>query len=41
MRILRETLGKRFKRGVVIYSGTELASFKDNVWAVPVNYLWE
>ncbi|MDR1510071.1 MAG: DUF4143 domain-containing protein, partial [Synergistaceae bacterium] len=41
MRVLRETLGERFVKGVVVYAGNELALFKDNMWAVPVNYLWE
>jgi predicted AAA+ superfamily ATPase len=41
MRTLRETLGERFKKGIVIYTGNELALFRDGMWAVPVNYLWE
>jgi len=41
MRVLRETLGDRFRTGVVLYTGNELAPFKDGLWAVPVNYLWE
>ena len=41
MRILREILGERFKKGVVIYPGNELAVFKDEMLAIPVNYLWE
>jgi predicted AAA+ superfamily ATPase len=41
MRTLREMLGEQFKKGVVIYTGNELAPFKDDMWAVPVNYLWE
>jgi predicted AAA+ superfamily ATPase len=41
MRILRGILGERFRKGVVIYSGNELALFKDEMLAIPVNYLWE
>jgi len=29
------------KRGVVLYTGADLVPFSDNLWAVPVNYLWE
>ena len=41
MRILRDMLGDRFKKGVIIYAGTEQVPFRDDMWAVPVNYLWE
>jgi predicted AAA+ superfamily ATPase len=41
MRILREVTGDRFKKGIVVYTGNELVPFKDNLWAVPVNYFWE
>jgi predicted AAA+ superfamily ATPase len=39
LRILKETLDGRLKKGVIIYTGAELALFKDDMWAVPVNYL--
>jgi predicted AAA+ superfamily ATPase len=41
MRILRETLGGRFKKGIVLYTGSELVPFMEDMWAVPINYLWE
>jgi hypothetical protein len=41
MRILREVTGDRFRKGIVVYTGNELVPFKDSLWAVPVNYLWE
>jgi predicted AAA+ superfamily ATPase len=41
MRVLRETLGERFRKGVVIYTGRELVPFGDGIWAVPANYLWD
>jgi predicted AAA+ superfamily ATPase len=39
LRILRETLDGRLKKGVVIYTGNELVPFGDEMWAIPVNYL--
>ncbi len=39
--VMRDVLGKRFKRGLVIYTGTEQAPFQNGLWAVPVNALWE
>ncbi|MDR1728474.1 MAG: DUF4143 domain-containing protein [Acidobacteriota bacterium] len=41
LRAMRGTLGIDFNRGIVLYSGVELAQFDDNLWAVPVNALWE
>jgi predicted AAA+ superfamily ATPase len=41
MRILRDMLGDRFRKGAIIYAGTEQVPFKDDMWAMPVNCLWE
>jgi len=41
MIVLKDTLGNKFKKGIVIYTGTELMPINRNIWAVPVNYLWE
>ena len=41
MGVLSNTIGSRFKKGVIIYSGTDLVQVAGNIWAVPVNYLWE
>ena len=41
LKLLREATGKRFKRGILIYPGTELVSFGEDLWAVPVCYLWD
>jgi predicted AAA+ superfamily ATPase len=41
MGVLSNTVGKRFKKGIIIYTGTELMQIARNIWAVPVNYLWE
>jgi predicted AAA+ superfamily ATPase len=39
--VMQKTLGKKFKKGIVIYTGNELSHWKDNIWAVPMCYLWE
>ena len=41
LKLLKEAAGDRFKLGIVIYPGNELVSFGENLWAVPVCYLWE
>ena len=41
MTALQATLGERFKKGIIIYTGTELMQVGRNIWAMPVNYLWE
>jgi len=41
MNILSDTLESRFKLGIIIYTGNELMQVGRNIWAVPVNYLWE
>ena len=41
MGVLQETIGKRFKKGIIIYTGPDLMQIARNIWAVPVNYLWE
>lgn len=41
LRVMRDVLGKRFKRGLVVYTGTEQVPFQSDLWAVPVNALWE
>ena len=41
LKLLREAAGERFKKGIVIYPGTELVPFGEDLWAVPVCYLWE
>lgn len=40
MRILSESLGKNFLRGVVLYAGKEVVPFADNIHAVPLKMLW-
>ena len=41
LRILKEAVTKRFKLGIVVYPGTELLPFGEDLWAVPVCYLRE
>jgi len=40
LKLLKKAAGDRFKLGIVIYSGNELVPFGENLWAVPVCYLW-
>jgi predicted AAA+ superfamily ATPase len=41
LELCRETIGAKFNKGVVIYTGEELVPYGDKLYAVPVNYLWE
>ncbi|MCL2070255.1 MAG: ATP-binding protein [Treponema sp.] len=41
MNTLKETLGNKFKKGIIIYTGTDLIQAGRDIWALPVNYLWE
>jgi uncharacterized protein len=38
---LKEIAGKKFKRGVLFYSGDTMLPFGKDIWAVPWNGLWE
>ncbi|MDR0804062.1 MAG: ATP-binding protein [Rickettsiales bacterium] len=40
LKVLKSMVGEKFKKGVVIYSGNEILSFGNGMWAVPVCYLW-
>jgi predicted AAA+ superfamily ATPase len=41
LELCRNTIGSKFKKGIVLYTGEDLVPFADNLWAVPINYLWE
>jgi predicted AAA+ superfamily ATPase len=41
LRVLKETCGKRFHRGIVLYTGTQTVSFDDDLEALPVSSLWQ
>ena len=38
---LQEVCGNSFKQGFVVYLGDTIIPLADNIWAIPVNYLWE
>jgi predicted AAA+ superfamily ATPase len=40
LKLLKEAVGDRFKRGIVIYPGNKLLPFGDELWAVPLCYIW-
>ena len=41
LRVLENALGKKFKRGIVIYTGETALAFDQNMFAVPLPRLWE
>ena len=41
LELCRDTIGSKFKKGIVIYTGEDLVPYGNKIWAVPVNYLWE
>ncbi len=41
LRKLKQAVGKRFAGGVVLYDGETMASFGDDLYAVPIRCLWE
>ena len=40
LQMLQDTLGKRFCRGIVLYTGIEGISFGKNLFALPIQSLW-
>ena len=40
LRTLAELAGHRFKRGIVLHTGSETQPFGKNLWALPVSALW-
>jgi hypothetical protein len=40
LRHLRDTLGERFKAGVLLYTGSQTLPFGNRLAAVPVSGLW-
>jgi predicted AAA+ superfamily ATPase len=38
---LREAAGKRFARGIVLYTGREALPFGEDLWALPVGAIWQ
>jgi predicted AAA+ superfamily ATPase len=40
LRVLQEGAGRRFRRGVLLYTGTQVLPFGDDLVAVPIPALW-
>ena len=40
LRVLADSAGRRFHRGVVLYTGTDVVPFGANLHAVPIEALW-
>lgn len=40
LRFLRDELGERFVRGVLLYTGEQTLPFGDRLWAMPMDALW-
>jgi predicted AAA+ superfamily ATPase len=40
LRLLRDKLGKRFKAGIVVYSGEHTVPLAERIWAMPLSGLW-
>ncbi len=38
---LREVAGKRFHRGIVLYTGREMLPFGAGIWALPLSAVWQ
>jgi len=38
---LRDQTGKRFRRGILLYTGSTSAAFGPNMHVVPVSALWQ
>jgi uncharacterized protein len=41
LQMLKELAGRRFHRGVILYTGTETLSFGENLQVMPVSALWQ
>ena len=41
LRKLKESVGKRFAAGVVLYDGEASVGFDEGLYAVPIRALWE
>ena len=39
--VFSELVGSRFLKGIVLYTGNRVVSFGENLFAVPVNAIWE
>jgi hypothetical protein len=41
LKYMVETLGDRFVRGIVLYFGNEIVPFGNNLYAIPINMIWQ
>ena len=41
LELCRSIIGSKFKKGIVLYTGEDIAPFGEKLYAIPVNYLWE
>ncbi|GMO28289.1 MAG: ATP-binding protein [Termitinemataceae bacterium] len=41
LKLLQESLGSKFKKGIVLYTGSEIVSLAQDIWALPLSFLWE
>ena len=41
LKVLKDAVGDKFKKGVVVYTGREVVPLGENLWAVPVCYFWQ
>jgi predicted AAA+ superfamily ATPase len=41
LELCRDTIGEKFKKGVILYTGENIVPFGDRLGAAPLNYLWE
>ena len=40
LKMLAEALPKKFKRGIILYTGNQFLSFGENLFLVPISALW-
>lgn len=40
LKVLQDQVGKDFCSGVVLYRGQQMVPFGENMWALPMHYLW-
>jgi predicted AAA+ superfamily ATPase len=41
LKILRDLLGKRFRCGIVLHTGTEAQPFGEKLYAAPISSIWQ
>lgn len=40
LRVLAQTVGKKFRRGIVLYAGKESVPFGDELYSIPIQAVW-